>query len=341
MFTRTLPTLIIHLILSGSSPSILRRQIVHAGPALETQFQMEMVGRLYSELERRMSGPNDRPSTSADAAAKAIPQLSPNGSPAPVYEHGVCFHNLLYSHDPGMEEDDHGICLCHLSTCLDCFSSSAKARKGAYSLLPHDLATSSVAQDWSGGIESEAQWSARKNSLEPQKIQTARIPEGRGFVKNPKSTKPANTAARPPPLFPHPQMTDVLAVEEHLRWRLKEMGASDPAVEARYGPCTHSPAALDGIDIPSLAADTESEQGSDATPSVKGIKGKGGAKKVNAKRKMLNAANGFIPPKKDSKEKGAKQPSLLPKEWLDADPQERNMAIILTFRHFVKVRLGL
>jgi hypothetical protein len=246
-------------------------------------------------------------------------------------------------HDPQMDEDDHGLCLCHLTTCLSCFSSAAKARKGAYSLLPYSLSKSPVAKGWSGGFESEAQANARIGSLRPKPNAAIPIPPGKGFVKNPKSDDPPSAAVRPPPLFPHPQMTDVLAVEEHLRWRLKEMGASDPAVEARYGPCTNSPAALEGIE----QRDDGSDDGDAANGNANGngngngngkmtkgtpvrvTKGKGG--------KGRRPVHGAVTGTKKSAPVKSKQ-ILLPQEWVDSDPQERNTAIILTFRHLVKVR---
>jgi hypothetical protein len=334
LFTKTLPTLIISLIMAGATPSMLRRQVVQAGPHLDALFQTHMLSLLNAELEHRLSGTRQSP---IDNMPKA-PQLLPNGTPAPVADVGVCFHNLLYTHDPDMEEDDHGLCLCHLTTCPSCFSSAARARKGAYSLLPFGLSTSPVANGWSGGFETEAQSHARKESRQPRPATSVPLPPGVGFVKNPKPAS-ATTAARPPPLFPHPQMTDVLAVEEHLRWRLKEMGASDPAVEARYGPCTNSPAALDGLELGEDGEDSEAASanghanGNGKVPKGKPVmmtKGKGG--------KGRRPLNPTTTTKKSTKNKQV----LLPKEWVDADPQGRNMAIILTFRHFVKVRpLGL
>ena len=110
------------------------------------------------------------------------------------------------------------------------------------------------------------------------------------------------------------------------------MGASDPAVEARYGPCTNSPAALDGIE----PREDGSEDG-DANGHVNGkmtkgkpvmmTKGKGG--------KGRRPVNGAVTGKKSTPAKSKQV--LLPQQWIDADPQERNMAIILTFRHLVKV----
>lgn len=319
--------------MTGTTPTYLRRHIVHAGEQMRQVFQEEMSRMLYEELELRLRG--ERPSLT-EAALKAPPpsphQLTqPNIAPSPISDVGVCFHNLLYSHDPDMVEDDHGICLCHLTTCLPCFTSFAKGRKGAYSLLPFDLATSSIAKGWSGGIESKAQAEARYQSLAPRQTQSINIPEGRGFVKNPKSTR-SPTTTRPPPLFPHPQMTDVLAVEEHLRWRLKEMGATDPAVEARYGPCTNSTAATDGVNLPEPDSSSHNEvQPVPKMPKVvmtKGIRRKMPPPKVTAPKATATV----------NKEKEKGNQCYLPSAWLKADPQERNMAIILTFRHFVKVR---
>ena len=56
LFTRTLPTLIIHLILTGATPQFLRRSIVHGGWPLDTLFQTQMLDLLYTELELRLSG---------------------------------------------------------------------------------------------------------------------------------------------------------------------------------------------------------------------------------------------------------------------------------------------
>ncbi len=136
-------------------------------------------------------------------------------------------------------------------------------------------------------------------------------------------------------------MTDVLAVEEHLRWRLKEMGAADPAVESRYGPSTNAPAALEGIELP----EDNSEDG-----SVKGGAGGGGGvgngngngkegkmvKVTRGKGKVRRVVNGTGGKKGEvGKDKG--RICFLPKEWAEEDPVVRNMAIVLTFRHFIKV----
>jgi len=324
--------------MQGTTPSQLRRQILQVGPMLDQIIQDQFLFLLHQELEARLAGA--RPAYS-DSMPKQLPILLPHAPPPQISDVGVCFHNLLYMHDPQMDEDDHGLCLCHLTTCLSCFSSAAKARKGAYSLLPYSMSRSPVARGWSGGFESEAQANARVGSLRPKPSVAIPLPPGRGFVKNPKSEDPPSASIRPPPLFPHPQMTDVLAVEEHLRWRLKEMGASDPAVEARYGPCTNSPAALDGIE----PRDEGSEDG-DANGQ---LNGNGNGKMTKGKPVMMTKGkggkgrrpvNGAVAGAKKSALAKSKQ-VLLPQQWIDADPQERNMAIILTFRHLVKVRLFL
>lgn len=327
--------------MTGADPQFLRRQIVHGGPDLDRIFQTHMLGLLYRELELRLSG--SRPSAEA-SSSKLPPPVNPINPAIPVApivpNIGVCFHNLLYIHDPEMDEDDHGLCLCHLTTCLSCFHKYAQSRKGAYSPLPYELTNSKVARGWSGAVETMAQSRARKESILSRQPQVAPIPSGRGFVKNPR-TETVDMSSRQPPLFPHPQMTDVLAVEEHLRWRLKEMGAVDPAVESRYGPCTNAAAALEGIELP----DEMSEDGDRSeTGKVNGMAngGKNGkvVKMARGKGKVRRVVNGTTA-KKDGKDKDKDREKgkacYLPKEWLDADPQARNMGIILTFRHFVKV----
>lgn len=124
-------------------------------------------------------------------------------------------------------------------------------------------------------------------------------------------------------VIPHPAMTDVLAVEEHLRWRMKELGAIDPGIGQRYGPSTNDPAALEDLNLPENCC----EDGDDILKvSEKLVKVKGG-------RKMKKVVNGK---KNSDKEKAV---CYLPKLWAEGDPSERNIALILTFRHFVKVDL--
>lgn len=343
LFTRTLPTLIIHLILTGATPQFLRRSIVHGGWPLDTLFQTQMLDLLYTELELRLSGarpPEPTTTKPSGPSAASIPGL--NG-PAPVQpinplptRDGICFHNVSYEHGYDLEEDDHCACLCQLTSCLRCFEISAMQRKGPTSLLPYELRETITAEGWSGGVEAADQARIRTDGLRPASIRQSAIPTGKGFVRNPKASPPetANPYKAGPPLFPHPQMTDVLAVEEHLRWRLKELGAHDPAVEGRYGPSKNDPAALDGVELPEESEDGDSQAGAG--------KKAGGPKMVKITRgkgKVRRVVNGKKDDGKKGKAGGAGTGAVcyLPKEWAEEDPQVRNMAVVLTFRHFVKV----
>ncbi|WVW82810.1 hypothetical protein I302_104822 [Kwoniella bestiolae CBS 10118] len=360
LFTHTLPNLIIHLIMTGSTPTFLRRKIVYGGQQLDHLFQSQMLHLLYEELEQRLSGskPHFEPSSSSNPN-KLSPLGLPTPAPAPnsgstgLYRDGICFHNLSYHHGIPEEEDDHGPCLCQLTTCLNCFHQAAISRRGPVSLLPYELKSTKVSNGWLGGVESEDQAKARQESLRRKSPDQLNLPEGKGFIQN-TSSKP-NKVVRGPSIFPHPQMTDVLAVEEHLRWRLKEMGAKDQAVENRYGPSTNNPQALDGIDLGLPQSQTQSQDDaisedgsvsgkSTVAPSktaagtgnkIKVAKGRGGKL-----RKMIVNPNGTIP--KSNKDgtntkDGKKAVVYLPKEWTEEDASQRNTAIVLTFRHFVKL----
>jgi hypothetical protein len=306
-----------------------------------------MLDLLYTELELRLSGarpPEPTTTKPSGPSAASIPGL--NG-PAPVQpinpiptRDGICFHNISYEHGYHLEEDDHCACLCQLTSCLRCFEISAMQRKGPSSLLPYELRETITAEGWSGGIEAPDQARIRTEGLRPLVLRSQPIPEGKGFVRNPRP-KP-NTTPNPykngPPLFPHPQMTDVLAVEEHLRWRLKELGANDPAVEGRYGPSKNDPNALDGVELPEESEDGDSAHGASTAGGEKKKIGGKMVKVTRGKGKVRRVING-----KDQKakggpgDKGSGAICYLPKEWAEEDPQVRNMAVVLTFRHFVKV----
>lgn len=295
-------------------------------------FQKQILEIMYTELELRLSG--TRPSevgTKPPINLSPIPQ--PNAPPPGMPRDGVCFQNLTTMHGMIDGEDDHGLCLCQLTTCLSCFHQSSITRKGPISLLPHHLANSPVADGWCGGVESSAQAQARQAGFYATIPTREPLQNGQGFTKNIKADK----VPRPPPMFPHPQMTDVLAVEEHLRWRLKEMGATDPAVEARYGPSTNAPGALEGVDLPDL--DDLSDD--DSAKGEKGNVSKGKIVKVTrGKGKVRRVVNGGVPPKKKEdgkKDEKSKAICYLPKEWAEEDPSVRSTAIVLTFRHFVRV----
>jgi len=296
-----------------------------------------MLDLLCVELELRLSGA--RPSEAS--SSKPPPNPAQPNLPPVLPRDGICFHSLACQHGQSTvpEDDDHGLCLCQLTTCLGCFREAAKGRKGPVGPLPFDLIGTSVAIGWTGLVETEAQARVRRDGMRPATAELSALPEGKGFIQNSKATANGHSHPKPPQIFPHPQMTDVLAVEEHLRWRLKEMGASDPAVESRYGPFTNSPAALDGIELPEDSEDGSVKGGNGNVKGGKMVKVTRGKGKV---RRLVNGngngnahanANG----KKDGKDKG--RICYLPKEWAAEEPGVRNTAIVLTFRHFVKVSL--
>lgn len=357
LFTRTLPTLLIHLILTGATPQFLRRNIVHGGWALDTLFQAQMLDMLYTELELRLSGarpPEPTTTKLPGPSAAAIPGL--NG-PAPVQplnitpaRDGICYHDISHEHGYPIEDDDHCACLCQLTSCLRCFEIHAMDRKGPTSLLPYELRDTVTAEGWSGLTETPDQARIRLEGLRPANIRQQQLPPGKGFVRNPKPNAGIGTSVyrAGPPLFPHPQMTDVLAVEEHLRWRLKELGANDPAVEGRYGPSKNDPLALDGVELPEESEDGDSQSGAGVVGGQGNNKKANGGKVVKVTRgkgKVRRVISGNVAGKKDDKKGSGKDGKggavcYLPKEWAEEDPQIRNMAVVLTFRHFVKVSTG-
>ena len=253
VFIHDVPSLLIQLILLNSSPQFLRKSIVHGGASVDKLFQTQMLKLLFAEIERRLSG---------HRISEAGPSNPPPNSPAPptLPRDGVCFDALAVLHGLPRDDDDHGMCLCQLTACMGCFHTSAVSRRGPYCLLPYELTdTPHVVDGFAGKHETEAQATKRINALKglggPSLI-PQNLPEDKGFVRHAKHVN-GDTAAKPPVLFQHPQMTDVLAVEEHVRWRLKEMGATDSAVETRYGPSKNDPLALEGIDLPETDSKTD------------------------------------------------------------------------------------
>lgn len=340
VFTRTIPTFLITLIVAGASPSFMRRQIVHGGPALDEIFMADMLDNLYSELERRLSGklmPDVRGESSSMATAAAAIGAGglgaqPTTTPG-LPRDGVCTHDLGPAHGAPADDDDHAACLCQLAACPACLHDAAHSRKAPVGLLPFELSGTPVAAGWAGVVETEEQ--ARDREFGSSSTRPARrdppetaLPVGKGFVHHPKKVP---TPSRPP-IFPHPQMTDVLAVEEHLRWRLKELGAVDPSVESRYGPSTNAPAALEGLER-ALRLDEDDGSEANAPNGHGGGGGKNGRKLAVGRSKARFNKAVKAPPKP----KAEKKKVYLPVEWAEADPAVRNMAIVLTFRHFVKV----
>lgn len=304
----------------------MRKNIVNGGPALDRIFMSDMLELLYSELERRLSGRLDV--GSRGEAADATPLIGAGGlgaqppaAPPGLPRDGVCTYDLGPSHGRPLEEDQHSACLCQLTTCLSCLSEAARKRKTPVGLLPYELRNSPMAIRWQGRVETQAQARSRACPEAPERVPPEPLPEGVGFQRVQRS--PPTSPGSRPQIFPHPQMTDVLAVEEQLRWRLKEMGAVDPAVEARYGASTNAPAALEGLEnaLKPLEEDSKSEAG------------KNGRKMTTGRSKARYNKSVKAPPK-------PKQPAkkvYLPAEWVEMDPNVRNMAVVLTFRHFVKV----
>lgn len=247
-------------------------------------------------------------------------------------------------------------------------------RRGPISLLPHELLNTPAAKGWLGGIETEAHARARQDSLRRKAPSQSILPPGKGYaqVPRPGALAPNGNAEggigegggggkplKPPQIFPHPQMTDVLAVEEHLRWRLKELGATDPAVEGRYGPSTNSPVALEGVKLPQSAGEEWNDGGQHPTGEGAGgkvnmnmnaaqnknvklakVKGRGKMRRVVVPNGVTGATAATAKAQKQNDKDGKKPTVYLPKEWTEATASERNTAIVLTFRHFVKVCLS-
>jgi hypothetical protein len=124
------------------------------------------------------------------------------------------------------------------------------------------------------------------------------------------------------------------------------MGAADPAVEARYGPSTNAPAALEGVDLPEL--DDPSEDGSvRSVPITANGPPKGKLVKVSRGKgpsSHSHLLSSLAVPRRSPRVGLCLCPSrlspispLAPKEWAEADPSVRSTAIVLTFRHFVRV----
>ncbi len=351
VFTHSIPAFIISLILAGASPQGMRRQIVHGGPQLDKLFMTEMLRNLHFEMERRLTGrliPEGRgegggamQSAAAAIGAGGLGAQQPPGATPGLPRDGVCTHDLAPAHGAPPDDDDHAACLCQLIACPVCLHAAVRQRKAPVGLLPASLANTHVADGWAGGIESPEQERARRVDSDltldigiDEDERPANIPMGgKGFVHIPK--KPTPPEMRRPQVFPHPQMTDVLAVEEHLRWRLKELGADDPSVISRYGPSTNAPAALEGLEV-ALKLDEEDDQSE--TASVVGVpNGKNGRRVATGRAKGRNKTV-KLPPKAIKK---PERKVYLPEDWAKAESGVRNTAIVLTFRHYVKVRVHL
>lgn len=325
----------------------MRRQIVHGGQQLDKLFMSDMLHNLKNEMERRLTGrllPEGRGESSAMASAAAaigaggLGAQQPPGAAPGLPRDGVCTHDLAPAHGAPADDDDHAACLCQLTACPVCLHAAVAQRKAPVGLLPYMYIGGHIAEGWAGGFESEEQQKQRLAEDDPNMdigIDEEERPShvlmgGKGFVHIPK--KPTPPEMRRPQVFPHPQMTDVLAVEEHLRWRLKELGADDPSVISRYGPSTNAPAALEGLEH-ALKLDEDDDQ-SETASVTSAPNGKNGRRMQVGRSKARFNKPVKAPPKAPKK---PERKVYLPEEWAKADSGVRNTAIVLTFRHFVKV----
>lgn len=180
------------------------------------------------------------------------------------------------------------------------------------------------------------------------------------------TSQPSAAPKRPSPLqIRHPEMSDILLVEEHLRTRLHYMASPD--VILRYGDEDEfiPPEELvmppsPPIQDVSLASSTETPPPLQPKQQVKVIQGrkmkggkmKGGQQKLTVAMKTVPSPTASpsttTPPEKSlqerEKERAQQQEvrtrlngSQLPRSWTDESASSRNMAVILTFRHLVKV----
>lgn len=177
------------------------------------------------------------------------------------------------------------------------------------------------------------------------------------------TSQPSAAPKRPSPLqIRHPEMSDILLVEEHLRTRLHYMASPD--VILRYGDedefippeelvMPPSPPMQDA----SLASSTAEQQQPPPPPKqqvkviqgrkMKGGKAKGQQKLTVAMKPSPTPSSSTRPEKtlqERERERAQQQEvrtrlngSQLPRSWTDESASSRNMAVILTFRHLVKV----
>lgn len=337
---------------------------------MDTIFQTHMLSLLYAEHDRRLAGQRPMPTSTAESSAMAtagavaagLPGMAMSmgsmfgGAPgsagangakvsgidpgANAVAHitlprdGVCFHDLAHQHrKSGTHGDDnHSYCLCQLTTCLDCFKAHAKSRKGPITKLPHELSKiPHLVNAFGGEIE----------TLD-EALNRTQGPLDTPVAKDPKTFRPDKNRQRAVPLFPHPQMTDVLAVEEHMRWRLREMGAPDAGTEARYSAPLSAVAVAAGMGMGLPDGQEDDWQEDDHKPN--GVKPRPKAKgKAKLKGKIAGPPNGIkaLAKKNGGSKDDEPVKSSLPAGWLKEPTGARNMALVLTFRHFVKVRRNL
>lgn len=172
------------------------------------------------------------------------------------------------------------------------------------------------------------------------------------------TSQPTSAPKRPSPLqIRHPEMSDILLVEEHLRTRLHYMASPD--VILRYGDeeefippeelvMPPSPPLQDAPLAPEPAPAPKPQVKVIQGRKMKGGKMKGQQQKLTvAKTPTASSSTPTPPPEKTLAERDRERVqqevrtrlngSQLPRTWTDESASSRNMAVILTFRHLVKV----
>jgi hypothetical protein len=190
-----------------------------------------------------------------------------------------------------------------------------------------------------------------------QQHYTATSAQGTGYPHQYTSQPTASAPKRPSPLqIRHPEMSDILLVEEHLRTRLHYMASPD--VILRYGdeeefippeelvmpPSPPLQDALPAVEpTPPQKPQVKVIQGR----KMKGGKMKGAQQKLTVAKPVASSSTPTPPPEKTLAERDRERVqhevrtrlngSQLPRTWTDESASSRNMAVILTFRHLVKV----
>lgn len=270
------------------------------------------------EATLNASNPASSSSSAAAAAAAAASQQRHLWDPARTgYGNGICFHDLALLH--GRAGDDHGPCMCDLTACRTCFHELLyfRGRRDVAPLGMGEHAGGGGGFGQEGQAHHAQQYDASGNLMANQ--------AGPGPMK------------RPSPLqIRHPEMADILLVEEHLRTRLHYMASPD--VILRYGDEDEFIPTWESASAADFASDNPAPRAKEIIGKngqvkvINGKKGKGGKLKIPA-RPPPPAATAAAASAGERRLNG----SQLPRSWTDETASARNMAVILTFRHLVKL----
>ncbi len=356
--------------------SASNRLAVNGGREVERQEQMPLSatsGRLLSQAHSGTGQMPISPNLSVGPPVVAPGHTAPTTLqylqhlPDPArtgYGNGVCFHDLALLH--GRYGDDHGPCMCDLTACRTCFHELLyfRGRRDPYGGAGRDPFMNAhpgrhgngvIPGSAGGGDGGENGQTGPGNGggpepfIPPHTMTQLPTPGITPFVK------------RPSPLqIRHPDMGDMLLVEEHLRTRLHYMASPD--VILRYGdeeefiPMVENILKDDESVLEKLA-----ENGGDGAGGAGGGKGslgkKSGPKVIPGRKgKGGKILKGGMPPKlvlngkKDetdgegdgnspTREDRSKRLNgcQLPGAWVEEEPGTRNTAVILTYRYLVKV----